>query len=181
MLFLYGGVETCLTAWLTTYSLRFAGGHLLAGQSGFVILWAALTLGRILASALMRRFQERSVLFVSLVVCLILIGALSQVASGSSLSVTCVCLGLALAPVFPSTFAQLLRHGVSTRLSGTLLAVSGLGAALFPWLMGAVSSATGSLRVAMLVPASLIPLMLLVTRLGDRQTSAQLPSAMPRP
>ena len=169
LLFLYGGLETCLTAWLTTFSLRFAGGHLLGGQSGFVVLWAALTVGRILASALMRRFPESLVQRLSLALCLVLIAALTATHTAATLSLTCVLLGLALAPVFPSTFALLLRHKVQPRLAGTLLAVSGLGAALFPWLMGVVSTYFGSLRLAMAVPALLIPAMLALTLLDVRK------------
>ncbi len=170
LLFLYGGLETCLTAWLTTFSLRFAGGHLLSGQSGFVVLWAALTAGRLLAAALMRRFPESAVQRLSLVLCLLLIAALAAAHSTATLSLTCVLLGFALAPVFPSTFALLLRHKVDPRRAGTLLAVSGLGAALFPWVMGVVSTHTGSLRLAMAVPALLIPAMLLLTRLDVPET-----------
>src|SRR5579875_1200385 len=179
LLFLYGGLETCLTAWLTTFSIRSAGGHLLGGQSGFVVLWAALTGGRILASALMRRFPEATVQRVSLAVCLVLILILAMAHTALGLSLCCVLLGLALAPVFPSTFALLLRHGVQPRVAGTLLAVSGLGAALFPWLMGVVSTHFGSLRLAMLVPALLVPCMLALTRkdVPDRDnTSTSAPS-----
>ena len=168
LLFLYGGLETCLTAWLTTFSLRFAGGHLLGGQSGFVVLWAALTLGRVLASALMRRFTERQVQRLSLALCLLLIAFLASTHTAATLSLACILLGLALAPVFPSTFALLLRHSPPPRTAGTLLAVSGLGAALFPWLMGVVSTHTGSLRLAMAVPALLVPLMLLATTLDSQ-------------
>ena len=174
LLFLYGGLETCLTAWLTTFSLRFAGGHLLGGQSGFVVLWAALTLGRVLASALMRRFPERLVQRLSLALCLLLIAFLATTHTAATLSVACILLGLALAPVFPSTFALLLRHNPQPRTAGTLLAVSGLGAALFPWLMGVVSTHTGSLRLAMAVPALLVPLMLLATTL-DSQNGTPFP------
>ncbi len=174
LLFLYGGLETCLTAWLTTFSLRFAGGHLLGGQSGFVVLWAALTLGRVLASALMRRFPERLVQRLSLALCLLLIVFLATTHTAASLSLACILLGLALAPVFPSTFALLLRHAPQPRVAGTLLAVSGLGAALFPSLMGVVSTHTGSLRLAMAVPALLVPLMLLATMV-DSQNGTTFP------
>ncbi len=163
LLFLYGGLETCLTGWLTTFSLRFAGGHLLGGQSGFVVLWAALTAGRVLSSALMRRFAESAVQRLSLVFCFLLIVVLTATHTAATLSLTCVLLGVALAPVFPSTFALLLRHEVQPRTAGALLAVSGLGAALFPWLMGVVSTHSGSLRLAMAVPALLVPSMLLLT------------------
>lgn len=162
-LFLYGGLETCLTAWLTTFALRFTGGHLLGGQSGFVVLWAALTAGRALASLAMRRWAETTVQRASLSLCLVLTIFLATTRSTASLSLACVLLGLALAPVFPSTFALLLRHRVQPRMAGTLLAVSGLGAALFPWLMGVVSTHSGSLRLAMTVPALLIPAMILLS------------------
>lgn len=168
LLVLYGGLETCLSAWLTTFALRFAGGTLLGGQSGFVVLWTALTAGRALASLAMRRWQERSVQRISLVLCLFLIGALAISHTVVTLSVTCILLGLALAPIFPSTFALLLRRNPAPRVAGSILAVSGLGAALFPWLMGAVSTHTGSLRLAMLVPACLVPAMLAATVSEER-------------
>ena len=171
LLVLYGGLETCLSAWLTTYALRFAGGALLGGQSGFVVLWAALTAGRGLASVAMRRWRETTVQRVSLVVCFALIGALAASQSAAMLSISCVLLGLALAPIFPSTFALLLRRRPPARVAGGILAVSGLGAALFPWLMGAVSTHTGSLRLAMLVPAAIIPAMLAAT-VGQRPQTA---------
>ncbi len=170
LLFLYGGLETCLTAWLTTFALRFAGGALLGGQSGFVVLWIALTVGRAVASAAMRRWPEATIQRLSLGLCLLLIGALAICGSAASLSVVCILLGLALAPVFPSSFGLLLRHRPPAQLAGALLAVSGLGAALFPWLMGSVSTHTGSLRWAMLVPAALVPLMLLCTVGEERKT-----------
>jgi MFS transporter, FHS family, glucose/mannose:H+ symporter len=178
LLFLYGGLETCLTAWLTTFSLRFAGGHLLGGQSGFVVLWAALTAGRVLASALMRRFAEVAVQRASLGLAFVLIVTLAASHSAATLSLSCVLLGLALAPIFPSTFALLLRHQVPPRTAGTLLAVSGLGAALFPWLMGVVSTHFGSLRLAMLVPALLIPVMLVLSRFESQNGTAFPPGGM---
>ena len=169
LLFLYGGLETCLTAWLTTFALRSAGGALLGGQSGFVVLWSALTAGRALASIAMRRWPEAAVQRASLILCLLLIGSLALSGSTGTLSLTCILLGLALAPIFPSTFALLLRRHPPARTAGTILAVSGLGAAFFPWLMGVVSTHTGSLRLAMLVPALLVPAMLLFTRSPCRQ------------
>lgn len=172
-LFLYGGLETCLTAWLTTFALRFTGGALLGGQSGFVVLWVALTAGRAVASLTLRRFPEIAVLRASLVVCLALVVALARAHETAGLSLDCILLGLALAPIFPSTFALLLRRQPPARVAGSILAVSGLGAALFPWLMGVVSTHSGSLRLAMSVPALLIPAMLLLTfRLGPQPHDA---------
>jgi fucose permease len=85
------------------------------------------------------------------------------------LSVDCLLLGLSLAPFFPSTFALLLRQRPAPRTAGLILAVSGLGAALFPWLMGFVSTQTGSLRTAMAVPLALTLCLLLVSLLPAEQ------------
>lgn len=156
LLFLYGGLETVMTAWLTTYTLRFSDAQLLGGQSAVVLLWTALTVGRVLAAALMRRFTEQQVRAGSLVPALL--SLLGLLASTHALlqSLCCVGLGLSLAPFFPATFARLMQHRPTARFAGLILAVSGLGAALFPWLVGVVSTQTGSLRLAMGVPVLLI-------------------------
>ena len=63
-----------------------------------------------------------------------------------------VILGLSLGPVFPVTFALILGRKPSPRQAGVILAASGLGAALLPWLMGVLSRQSGSLRTAFLLP-----------------------------
>jgi FHS family glucose/mannose:H+ symporter-like MFS transporter len=166
LLFLYGGLETCLTSWLTTFALRYnAGAELLHGQSAVVLLWMALTAGRILASALLRFIPERTMQAFSLSLSAAAIVAIALSFSRGSLSIECLALGIVLAPFFPATFALLLHRRPPARTAGFILAVSGLGAALFPWLMGVVSTYTGSLRIAMAIPAALAVVMLVLTRL----------------
>ena len=63
-----------------------------------------------------------------------------------------VLLGLSLAPFFPATWALLMEERPAARQAGVVLAVSGLGAAALPWLMGVVSTGAGSLRVALALP-----------------------------
>jgi fucose permease len=154
-LFLYGGLETCMTGWLTTFTLRFSDTKLLGGQSALVVLWAALTAGRLLTSAVLRWITETTLQRVALVLSAVFIAMLAGAHNGSAISALCILLGLSLAPFFPTTFAILLRRRPSARVAGIILAVSGLGAALFPWLMGLVSTRTGSLRNAMAVPLAL--------------------------
>jgi fucose permease len=152
LLFLYGGLETCMTGWLTTYTLRFSDVRLLGGQSAVVLLWSALTAGRALSSVALRFMQEKTLQRLGLAAAALLIAALTATRSGPLLTLDCLLLGLSLAPFFPTTFAILMMRRPSARAAGFILAVSGLGAALFPWLMGAVSTGTGSLRIAMAVP-----------------------------
>ena len=152
LLFLYGGLETCLTGWLTTFTLRFSDMHLLGGQSPLVLLWAALTGGRLLASIALRWIDEATLQRIGLAVSALLIALLAVAHHAAPMSLICIFLGLCLAPFFPTTFALLIHKGPSARTAGFILAVSGLGAALFPWLMGLVSTRSGSLRIAMAVP-----------------------------
>jgi fucose permease len=152
-----------MTAWITTYTLRFSNLHLLAGQSGVVLLWAALTGGRALSSFAFRRTTELAIQRAGLVLSSVMIAALFWAHNAAALSACCILLGLALAPFFPATFAILMRLRPSARSAGFILAVSGLGAALFPWLMGVISTHTGSLRSAMVVPWALAVLLLLLS------------------
>lgn len=168
LLFLYGGLETCMTGWLTTYTLRFSDVRLLGGQSAIVLLWSALTAGRALSSAALRVMREATLQRLSLGLSALLIGALVTTRHGPLLSLYCVLLGLSLAPFFPTTFALLMKRRPTAREAGFILAVSGLGAALFPWLMGFVSTQSGSLRIAMSVPLALALILLILSVLQIR-------------
>ena len=173
LLFLYGGLETCMTGWLTTYTLRFSDVQLLGGQSAIVLLWSALTAGRALSSAALRVMREATLQRMGLGLSSLLIAALVTTRHGPLLSLYCVLLGLSLAPFFPTTFALLMKRRPTVREAGFILAVSGLGAALFPWLMGFVSTQSGSLRVAMAVPLGL-SLILLILSVRDDGADAEL-------
>jgi MFS transporter, FHS family, glucose/mannose:H+ symporter len=174
LLFLYGGLETCLTAWITTFTLRFSDERLLGGQSGVVLMWASLTAGRALASLVLRFTGEKIVQRIALALTVVFIAALAVAHHSYAISLCCILLGLSLAPFFPTTFALLMPHQPSARIAGFILAVSGLGAALFPWLMGFISTQTGSLRIAMLVPLALAAALFLLT-LTSVETSAIRP------
>jgi len=65
----------------------------------------------------------------------------------------------------------LMKRRPTAREAGFILAVSGLGAALFPWLMGFVSTQSGSLRIAMIVPLALALILLLLSVLPGRDTA----------
>ena len=175
LLFLYGGLETCLTAWITTFTVRFSDLRLLGGQSGVVLLWAALTAGRVLASVALRYWNERLVLGLGLLLSSVLIGVLGFSHRAGQLSVCCILIGLGLAPFFPAIFALLMQLKPSARVAGFILAVSGLGAALFPWLMGVLSTSTGSLRIAMSVPWTLAVVLLLLAAGQGPGTSVPAP------
>lgn len=152
LLVLYGGMETCLSGWLTTFALRYGDKTLAASEYTTLLLWLSLTVGRVAASALMLRLGEKTVQRGGLMLSALCTAGLA--ASHSALTIACfaVLLGLSLAPFFPATFALMMAERPNARQAGVVLAVSGLGAAALPWMMGVVSTRTGSLQVALALP-----------------------------
>ncbi len=152
MLFLYGGLETCLGGWLTTYALRYGDKTLAVGEYTTLLLWLSLTAGRAGSSLLLLRAPERVVRTVALGMTVVLTGGLAVAHSAWTIAVCTVLLGLSLAPWFPVTFSLLMGERPRARQAGIVIAVSGLGAAALPWMMGVVSTRTGSLQVALAIP-----------------------------
>jgi MFS transporter, FHS family, glucose/mannose:H+ symporter len=152
LLVLYGGLETCLSGWLTTFALRYGDKTLVVSEYTTLLLWMSLTLGRVGSSVVMMRTSERAAQRASLVLAAVFTACLAFAHTAVSIAVFAVLLGLSLAPFFPATFALLMAERPTARQAGIVLAVSGLGAAALPWLMGVVSTRTGSLQVALVLP-----------------------------
>ena len=152
LLVLYGGLETCLSGWLTTYALRYGDKTLVVSEYTTLLLWMALTVGRAGSSVVMLRVGEQVVQRISLVLAAVFTAGLAVAHTAVGIAVCAVLLGLSLAPFFPATFALLMAERPTARQAGVVLAVSGLGAAALPWLMGVVSTRAGSLQVALGLP-----------------------------
>ena len=152
LLVLYGGLETCLSGWLTTFALRYGDKTLAVSEYTTLLLWMSLTFGRVVASAVMLRVGEKTVQRWGLVLAAAFTAGLAISHSAATIAAFAVLLGLSLAPFFPATWALLMAERPSARQAGIVLAVSGLGAAALPWLMGVVSTQTGSLQVALALP-----------------------------
>jgi fucose permease len=152
LLFLYGGVETCLSGWLTTYALRYGEKTLAISEYTTLLLWMALTVGRAGSSVVMLRVGEKTVQRWGLALAVVFTAGLAMAHSAMGIAIFAILLGLSLSPFFPATFALLMAEKPAARQAGIVLAVSGLGAAALPWLMGVVSTRTGSLQVALSLP-----------------------------
>ena len=152
LLVLYGGLETCLSGWLTTFALRYGDRTLAVSEYTTLLLWMALTFGRVGSSLLMLRVGERTVQRIGLGLAAVFIVALGMSRTAVGIAVFAVLLGLSLAPFFPATWALLMGERPRARQAGVVMSVSGLGAAALPWMMGVVSTRTGSLQVALVLP-----------------------------
>jgi fucose permease len=152
LLVLYGGLETCLSGWLTTFAMRYGDKTLAVSEYTTLLLWMALTFGRLGASAVMLRVGEKTAQRWSLALASVFTVALATAHSSVTIADFAVLLGLSLAPFFPATFALLIAENPTARQAGIVVAVSGLGAAALPWMMGVISTRTGSLQLALALP-----------------------------
>jgi fucose permease len=169
LLALYSGSEASIGGWIAEHVHRLGSDRWAMATTLF---WLAISLGRLLTPLALSRFSERRVLVAGLT------GAISgaiavAVAPTASVALTAaIVAGLGLSPVFPVTFGALTRDVAPSRphLVGPLYACTGVGSGLLPWLVGAGSTFTGSLRLGLLVPvvgtAGLLALSLLRLRLS---------------
>jgi FHS family glucose/mannose:H+ symporter-like MFS transporter len=181
LLLLYGGLETSLSGWLTTFALRYGQSSLVLSEYTMVLFLCGLTAGRALAGAIMRRMREARLQRIALTLSAALGAALAAAHTAMAIAVFSVLLGICLAPVFPATFGLALAAKPSARQAGIVLAASGIGAAALPWLMGVVSTHTGSLQVALALPVAAALAMLLLSLLppGTSSNGSMISNAKP--
>jgi fucose permease len=179
LLLIYGGLETCLSAWLTTFALRYGRDSLVLSEYTMVLLLAGLTAGRALSAWLLLRLRDRTLVRIALALSAGLAAALAAAHRTAIIATFAVLLGVALAPVFPGIFALLLAHRPPARKAGIVMAASGLGAAALPALMGLVSTHTGSLQRALVIPVAAAAVMLALSFLQASSDVSE--TAAPRP
>ena len=168
LLLLYGGVETSISGWITTFGTRYGSAALQTSALGATALWIGITAGRALAPLLLRFLRERTLLTAALVAASALTALLSRANGATAIIALAGLLGMALAPWFPLVLSSMLGENAAPGEVGTIIAVSGIGAATLPLLLGAVSRVSGSLRVALLVPlCGLLLLLALSFRRGE--------------
>jgi fucose permease len=154
LLFLYVGVENCINGWLTTYALRFVRLDFMASAATTSLFWVALTVGRGIDSLLLKVISESTMQRYTLLASVVGIAGLLRVHSAPGIVFFSVWVGLALAPVFPVGLSLFLGGKPLPRQAGIVLALSGTGGAVLPWVTGVLSTHLGSLQDALLVPVA---------------------------
>jgi FHS family glucose/mannose:H+ symporter-like MFS transporter len=173
LLFLYGGLETCLAGWITTFAQRYgdaAAGSFVWSEYTTFLLWMSLSVGRAISVRLMMRVGEKTVQRYGLAATVVCVGALTMAHGGVGIAAVAALIGLSLSAFFPATFALLMAEGPTAGMAGMVIAASGLGAASLPWLMGVVSTRTGSLVTAVGIPLATAALMLVLSLAGGART-----------
>jgi MFS transporter, FHS family, glucose/mannose:H+ symporter len=145
------GVEVSLSGWLTTYSHR-AGMRSLAGAAlATSIFWLGEMTSRLAFSTnLLGRLGRRAVLEWGIWGVTASAVAVIAVPHPGFILLASFMAGAFIGPLYPLSLSFLLELSPW----GWFFAVGGLGAAVFPWLTGMLSTHFHSLRVGLIVPSA---------------------------
>jgi len=169
------GVETGTASWLPAFSAR---GGMSAGMIAAVTacFWCGSLLSRLTAAYLLKRMPLHRMCLVAAAGSVAAGALLPSAAQPIALCAMALCAAVCVAPLYPA----LVTDCVDLRYNGLIFMSAGLGSALVPWSIGSVSTHTGPLHLAMLVPAACAAMMMLTMWLAGmftRQTN--LPAGAP--
>lgn len=150
MFLIYGGIEASISAWTPLFATRYADGPVAASQWILSLFWSGLIVGRMILGAFSRPGTE-SLVYGTAGASMLLLLWLTLSASFIRITIGTVLLGICVSPLFPLLLATTLEYKYSNRVMGLILGSCALGSALFPLLMGVLSSSF-SLRAAMILP-----------------------------
>jgi hypothetical protein len=148
MIFCATGVESACGGWLAAYAQR--SGHSLGVTiAAPTCLWAGLLLSRALySSARVGRANQNFLLTWNIAIMAAAVACLIVFQGGVAILLAAFVLGFASGPIYPLLLALVFEH----HHSNLIFVLAGVGSASFPLLTGALSTAVGSLRLALLVP-----------------------------
>lgn len=164
LFFLYVGTENSLGTWLASYAKRGTVGP---GSEWITIpsyFYAALLLGRVLAPFSLEHLNDTAQARCGILLAVAGCGTLLVWRSVLAIAVGAFLAGLGLSTLYPIAIGFLSsRFGANaSRIGGMMFALSALGGASVPWLVGFTSTQSGSLRIALLIPLAGLLIMLLL-------------------
>jgi fucose permease len=171
--FLEVGVENIASTWLATYAMRSSASGPAQAAATSSLYWFGFLASRGLFSLLLLRLPPAAVLRSMVVVAALSSALLIGLPAASARSVAMFALGAAFAPIFPLIIARFFARARNASDSRWVLSICGFGGSVMPWLTGALSSATGSLRLGLLtVPAELLLILALLPAALARDPAA---------
>lgn len=150
LVFCITGVESSSGGWLATYSQR--SGHSLGITIGApTCFWAGLLISRLMHSSVrISRAAKGFLLTWNLVAMAAAVVSLILFRAGPVMFAAAFIVGFAIGPVYPLLLALVFEHDGGNMI----FVIAGFGAASLPFLTGALSTAAGSLRSGLMVPAA---------------------------
>ena len=163
--FLYVGTETALGGWIASYARAFGSVSANAAALAPSAFWAGLLLGRGLAPQVLSRHREHTIFTLGLLTALLGTSLILTTHMVPVLLVGTMLAGLGLAALYPILLAVMSRElgPHSKRLAGYIFACGGMGAAIIPFVVGAISSHTGSRRLGLALVLFTITCLLVIS------------------
>ncbi|HKP13713.1 MAG TPA: MFS transporter [Blastocatellia bacterium] len=154
LVFLYVGAENSISGWVGAYTKRTNAEMAALYSLPQAAFWAALMTGRLLAPVWLRRLSEERLVILTACVSLLGVSLLLATAQAAGLLAGAVLAGAGFAAIYPTTIATFMKvFGERAAASAApIFATGGLGGAVLPSLVGAVSDRFSSLRAGLLVP-----------------------------
>jgi len=175
LVFLETGIENIAVTWLATFSLRSSNFGF--GSTGFgaaaafsSLFWCGFLASRGVSSFLLLRVDPVQVLRSAVALALASALLIAVFPAGPTRGPALFFLGAALGPIFPLLLS--LFFGQARRTSDTrwILAFSGVGGSVLPWVTGWLSTRSGSLRIGLVtVPVALLTMAFFVYSLSRKQ------------
>jgi MFS transporter, FHS family, glucose/mannose:H+ symporter len=171
LFFLYVGTETSMGGWAAEHTKRLAGHATSLTTMAPLFFYAGLMTGRAAAPLILKRLGELRVVRTALA--LVVVGIVVGICANSP---RVAIVGLAIAgfgcsciyPIYISWFSRWYGAG-ARRLGGVVFSLASLGASALPWLVGFISTRTGSLQVGLLVPLAGCFVMLVLLAMLQRR------------
>jgi len=171
--FLVVGIENTSATWMALYAQRILQTNAAQAAATSSLYWRGYMAARALSALLLVRVAPRQILLAALTLATCASSSLILWTSAWQSRAAMLLLGAALAPLFPLMMASLFMRVRNVADSRWVLACSGFGGSMLPWLTGMVSSHCRSLRFGLaIVPMALVLLLVLISaqREGTQRT-----------
>jgi fucose permease len=151
--FVHIGIESSVGGWITTYESRLMSNNANAWLSAAVVFFSFLVFGRAIAPLFFRFFPDNTVLFCSLTIMTAGIVLILQSENFLFLLVGAATSGLGTSAIFPTNMSRFTKifGARATENAAPLFVLGSLGGAFTTWLVGFISTISGSLRTGFLV------------------------------
>lgn len=180
IVFFFVGTETAINGWLVTYLQNTGLASTSLAQTFLSILWIVIIIGRLFCAYISQRVDKKMILVASSFGTLVFFALFMLSSSTWTIAGCIIGLGFCLAGIFPTTVADVgdLIKGSDFGM-GILLAISGLGGIVTPYITGIVAEKSGIVWGMLTIIGSIL-LMLFFTVINKLRKPKEKPSLDPQ-
>lgn len=166
LIFVYVGAENGFGQWLFTEVTNVTRATASVATLATSLFWGGLTVGRVLATLLLRRMSDEALLMGTTLLIAISAALLIVLPGVESVAlISAFLVGIGCGPIFPTALAILNRRFPRGTITGTVVAFGTTGGIVIPWVQGQVGADhSGGMIVTVILGFVLLALAWLVQR-----------------